>query len=255
MIVDLARTLITTSSEKGRPEFRSLVDELFNILFGSGCGCWILRPDANSSFGHLHVLLSALGELLLTNGVRAKYYWAYIFFDSAAGRAQICDKYGFEGAYNLCLDALGNLFRCAFLTNDGIDGEDLFWDYDCEKEFTDAFTYITLYSSQSGRSTRCIRQILTCLSTAQLNILRKVLLTRLKSTTELSESHRAANIALEWIGKTEMPFSLKHLSRLSIIRTMKDRSMYGASTLELPLDLQSYVLLTLEGSSASFITN
>jgi len=84
------------------------------------------------------------------------------------------------------------------------------------------------YSSQSGRSSRLIQHIGSDLKGSQINELKKMLVTRLKSMTEDT---------LAWISELPTPLTLQHLVRDSIILTLSHRAMQDVSSLAIPKHL------------------
>jgi len=112
----------------------------------------------------------------------------------------------------------------------------------------------------AGRVARCYQSlrfldlIVDSLSWSQMNCLKNKLIEQQKQgaldrqpgfrdrrTPE--EYLRLVNNALKWIEGRESRMSLKHLARLAIIRVMSHRSVQAVASLELPVDLQKYVLL------------
>jgi len=63
----------------------------------------------------------------------------------------------------------------------------------------------------------------------------------LPSTTD--DDRELLDNTLEWMEGVDKQIGLQHITRRVVQRTMKERSLQGAATVDLPLHLHKYVLL------------
>jgi len=206
----------------------ALLTDLIHLLLKNGAVGTRENPGHVALFVSAAAMLEGRSERIATQILLGMYQSLYIFHHD------VIDEIREFKRYNRMMDSFCEMFRCLVLSGAEGDGpHNVFTDKFVSKgEFFVSFTSIVQYSTEFQQSNKFVQLLLSSLSAAQVNILKKAL----SANVNERSPRQAAAYAL--VDAIETPIGLQRLAHRAVVRAMSYRSLNsGASTLVLPTSL------------------